>query len=55
MGMRADFDAVLKNFRERDHIDRTRAVSPLRKADDAVVLVNDHISIPEQMAWLIDL
>ena len=54
-GMPADYDAVLKNIRERDHIDRTRAVSPLRKADDAVVLVNDHISIPEQMAWLIEL
>ena len=46
------FDDVLKNLKERDHIDQTRAVSPLRKADDAVLLDNSNMSIPEQFVWL---
>jgi cytidylate kinase len=29
----------------------TRAISPLRKADDAIVLDNSHMSVEEQMAW----
>lgn len=54
-GMPADYQAVLNNIKERDHIDRTRAVSPLKKADDAHVLVNDHVTIPEHMEWLMAL
>ena len=46
------FDEVLKNIEERDHLDQTRAVSPLRKADDALVLDNSHMTIPEQMKWV---
>ena len=40
--------------RERDRIDSTRAVSPLRKADDAIILDNSHMTIPEQKAWLLE-
>ena len=29
----------------------SRAISPLRKADDAIVLDNSHMSVEEQMAW----
>ncbi len=54
-GTPADFDAVLANIRERDHIDSTRAESPLRKADDAFVLDNDHLSREEQMEILLNL
>ena len=40
---------------ERDRIDTTRAESPLRKADDAVVLDNSNMTIAEQDKWLLDL
>lgn len=51
-GLQVDYDEVLKNVRERDRIDSTRAISPLRRADDAVVLDNSHMTREEQMAWL---
>ena len=53
-GMDADFDDILKNVQERDYIDSHREVSPLRKADDAIVLDNSHMTIPEQKQWLLD-
>lgn len=46
------FDEVLENVNERDRIDQTREVSPLRKADDAVVLDNSNMSIKDQMQWV---
>ena len=46
---------ILENVLERDRIDSTRAVSPLRKAEDAVVLDNSQMTISEQKAWLLDL
>ena len=53
-GEKCNMEEILANIRERDRIDSTRAVSPLRKADDAVILDNSHMSIPEQKAWLMD-
>lgn len=53
-GEKADFDEILANVKERDHIDQTRAVSPLRRADDALLLDNSHLTIAEQKAWLIE-
>lgn len=52
-GDEADFEEVLRNVRERDHIDRTRKESPLRQAPDALVLDNDHMSREEQAEWLL--
>lgn len=49
-----DFDDILKNVKERDHIDSTRSISPLRKAEDAIVLDNSHMSITEQQEWLLE-
>lgn len=51
-GETCDYDEILRNVQERDHLDSTRAVSPLRKADDALVLDNSHMTIPEQKEWL---
>ena len=51
-GMPANFDDILKNVQERDYIDSHRATSPLRQADDAIVLDNSHMTIAEQKAWL---
>lgn len=42
------FAEVLKNVEERDYIDSHREVSPLLKADDALLLDNSHLTIPEQ-------
>jgi cytidylate kinase len=48
------YKEVLKNVRERDYIDSHRAVSPLRKADDAIVLDNSEMTIEEQDKWLME-
>ena len=48
------YEDVLKNVRERDYIDSHRAVSPLRKADDAIVLDNSHMTFEEQDEWLMN-
>ena len=50
-GMPADYNAVEKNINERDRIDSSRDVSPLRRADDAVVLDNSDMTPEEQMVW----
>lgn len=52
-GEKANFEEILANVKERDHIDQTRAVSPLRRAEDAILLDNGQMSIAEQKAWLI--
>lgn len=49
------YEFVLKNIQQRDHIDRTRAESPLRKAADAIELDNDQLSREEQMEILLKL
>lgn len=54
-GMDVTYDEVLENIRNRDHIDTTRAVSPLRKAADAHVLDNDAMTPSQQMDWLMKL
>ena len=51
-GMPADYADILKNVQERDYIDSHREVSPLRQADDALLLDNSHMTIAEQNEWL---
>ena len=51
-GMPADFDEILKNVEERDYLDSHREVSPLRQAEDAILLDNSNLTIPEQNEWL---
>ncbi len=53
-GEEADFDTILRNVEERDYIDSHREVSPLRQADDAILLDNSDMTIPEQNAWLME-
>lgn len=48
-GMHADIDTVRFNLLERDRIDSTRADSPLRQADDAIVIDNTHLTPDEQL------
>lgn len=51
-GEEANFDDILKNVQERDYIDSHREVSPLRMADDALLLDNSNMTIEEQNEWL---
>lgn len=53
-GEAADYDEILENVKQRDYIDTHRETSPLRKADDALVLDNSHMTIDEQRQWLLD-
>lgn len=53
-GMPADFDEILQNVEQRDYIDTHRETSPLRQADDALVLDNSHLTIADQKAWLME-
>lgn len=48
------FEEVLENLKSRDHMDQTRAESPLVKADDAILLDNSYMTIDEQMQWLLE-
>ena len=50
-GKSANFEDVLKNVRERDHLDTTRATAPLRRADDAILLDNSDMTPKDQMKW----
>lgn len=53
-GVATTYEEVLSNVINRDHIDETRAESPLRKADDALVLDNSTMSIDQQNEWLLE-
>ncbi|MBM0650322.1 (d)CMP kinase [Capnocytophaga genosp. AHN8471] len=48
-GDKASFDEVLANIQHRDHIDTTRKESPLKRANDAIVIDNTNLTIQEQV------
>ncbi|NCC98743.1 MAG: (d)CMP kinase [Bacteroidia bacterium] len=48
----ASYEDILENIKQRDYMDEHRQESPLRKADDAIVLDNSNMSIEEQNSWL---
>ncbi len=51
-GERVSYEEIERNVRDRDRADETREISPLRKAADAVVLDNSHMTLDEQMEWV---
>ena len=53
-GIAADYQDILKNVQERDYIDSHREVSPLRQADDAILLDNSNLTIAQQKQWLLE-
>ena len=53
-GQPASFDEILENVKERDRIDSSREISPLRQADDAILLDNSNLTIPQQNEWLME-
>jgi cytidylate kinase len=54
-GLPDDYDGVLADVRRRDHLDSTRAVSPLRAATDAVVVDTSEMTESEVIDHLLDL
>ncbi|MFI3279220.1 MAG: (d)CMP kinase [Rikenellaceae bacterium] len=54
-GDEVSLSEIEANIRERDEADVNRAISPLRKADDAIVLDNSYMGVEEQMAWFDEL
>ena len=51
-GQEVSFEEILTNVKERDYIDQNREVSPLRQAEDALLLDNSNLTIAEQKQWL---
>jgi len=49
-----DYDEVLKNVQQRDYIDSHREVSPLRQAEDALLLDNSNLTREQQSLWLLE-
>ena len=50
-GDKVSFDEILENVVSRDHADMNRAISPLRQAEDAIVLDNSYMTVEQQMEW----
>jgi len=53
-GEQVSLEEIERNVRERDKADMSRTISPLRQADDAIVLDNSHMTVAEQMAWFME-
>jgi CMP/dCMP kinase len=54
-GDKADYNEILKKVIERDRIDSTRAVAPLRPADDAVIIDSDKMNAEQVVARVMEL
>ena len=54
-GMTSTKEEVAKNLQERDHIDSTRADSPLKQAEDAILIDNSNLTREEQLAMVVAL
>ena len=52
-GDNVSLEEIEQNVRSRDEADMSRAISPLRQAEDAIVLDNSFMTIPEQMDWFV--
>lgn len=53
-GDNVTLEEIEQNVRSRDKADMSRAVSPLRQAEDAIVLDNSHMTVDEQMDWFME-
>ncbi|MGV8138722.1 MAG: (d)CMP kinase [Mangrovibacterium sp.] len=53
-GLQVNYQEILENIQERDRIDSGREISPLKKADDALVLDNSYLTRREQLDWTLD-
>lgn len=53
-GQDVSYEEILNNLSERDNIDENRAVAPLRRAPDAVLLDNSDMTVDDQVEWFRD-
>ena len=54
-GVNVPFDEVINNIIARDITDENRDISPLKKADDAILLDNSKMTVEKQMAWVMEI
>ena len=54
-GEQTTLEAVLENLQDRDYRDSHRPTSPLRQAPDAYVLDNTHMTLHEEVVWMLGL
>lgn len=54
-GVKIDYDSVLKNVNSRDHLDTTRADSPLKKAEDAIEIDNSEMNVEQTFSMAMKL
>jgi len=50
-----EFEEIRKNIIARDIADENRDISPLRRADDAIVLDNSRMTVASQMEWVMEI
>lgn len=53
-GQQATYEEILKNVKDRDYMDQHREISPLRKAEDALLLDNSEMTMEQQKEWLLE-
>lgn len=53
-GDNVSLEEIEQNVRDRDYQDMHRAISPLRQAEDAIVLDNSQMTVEEQMTWVME-
>jgi len=51
-GIKAEFEEIKRNIIARDIADENRDISPLRRADDAIILDNSRMTVKQQMIWI---
>jgi len=54
-GINIDFEEIKRNIVARDIADENRDISPLRRAEDAIILDNSRMTVHEQMVWVMDI
>ncbi len=54
-GCSVTFEQVLEGIRNRDRIDSGRACAPLRPAEDAIRVCNDHMTVEEEVSYIVGL
>ena len=54
-GQNPTLEEVMTNLRERDYMDSHRETSPLRRAEDAYVMDNTHMTLHEELVWILGL
>ncbi len=53
-GDNVTLEEIVEKVISRDKADMSRAISPLRQADDAIVLDNSYMTVEEQMEWFME-